>query len=99
MGSGALVPLGVAAVLSRCGSLSKMGRGTLILNSSLGCGRWLAVGCGCRLVSVWVAVKCGSGHTHFKLKSWVWPLACVGVRVPSRVGVGRCEVWVGAHSL
>ena len=42
---------------------------------------------GCHLVSVWVAVKCGSGHTHFKLKSWVWVTACGWVRVPSGVGV------------
>ena len=45
-------------------------------------------------MSVWVAVKCESGHAQFKLKPWVWAVACGWVREPSGVGVGRSEVWV-----
>ena len=67
---------GVGARLCRCGSLWSAGQGTLILSSSLGFGRWAAFGCGRAIVSVWVHVRCRAGHTHFKLKSWVWALGC-----------------------
>ena len=91
--------MGVSAVLCRSGSLWSEGRSKLIWNSSLGCIRWTSIGCGCGLVSVRVAVECGSGHTLFELKSWVWVLDCEWLWVRSCDDeAARCGAWVGAHS-
>ena len=51
------------------------------------------------LVSLSVVVECGSGHTHFQLKSWVCTLDFDWALVRSCVGVGRSGVYVGARSL
>ena len=90
----------VGAFLRRCGcSLWSVGRGTLILKSSLGNDYWTSIGRWCGLVSAMVAVECWSGHTHFKLKSWVCTLDFDWALVRSCVGVGRSGVYVGARSL